>query len=164
MGSTKKLTSMVPVALLVAGIAAPGMANAADLLIDPPIVEVPEVVTHQAGGWYLRGDITYDFHSTDNPTYSAGNTELTFNTGDVDDAFDVGLGIGYQINENFRVDLTGEYLFSSDFVGSTSGTCGDSNAAGRVSWFTLVLQSTSPVGQPSNCWVTHMSISANSVV
>ena len=127
MGSTKKLTSMVPVALLVAGLAAPQMANAADLLIDPPIIEAPEVVTQQSGGWYLRGDITYDIHSMDNPMYSAGGTELTFATAETSEAFDIGLGVGYQINENFRVDLTGEYLFSSDFRGTTVGTCGDSN-------------------------------------
>ena len=58
MGSTKKLTSMV--AVLAASIALPGVANAADLL-EPPVVEVPEVVTQAKGGWYIRGDISLRF-------------------------------------------------------------------------------------------------------
>lgn len=123
MGSSKKLMSIVPVAFLAAGIALPGMAQAADLLIDPPVVEIPEVVTPQPGGWYLRGDITYDFHSMDTPNYSTSGTEVWFTSADVEDSFDIGFGLGYQINENFRVDLTGEYVFSADFTGSTSGFC-----------------------------------------
>src|SRR5690606_23219142 len=35
-----------------------------------------------------------------------------------------GLGVGYQINRHLRTDLTADYLFKSDFTGSTSGTCG----------------------------------------
>jgi len=123
MGSTYKLTSIVPAAMLAAAVAAPGAANAADLLIDPPVVEAPEVVTKAAGGWYLRGDITYDQHDTDNPMYSTSQTEVTFTSADLDDSFDLSLGIGYQINENFRVDLTGEYVFESNFRGSTAGFC-----------------------------------------
>ena len=123
MGSTKKLTSMVPVALLATGLAMPGAAVAADLLMDPPVVEAPEIITKASGGWYLRGDITYDIHSTDNPMYSTSGTEVTFTSADVTESMDIGLGIGYQINENFRVDLTGEYIFSSDFTGSTAGFC-----------------------------------------
>jgi opacity protein-like surface antigen len=106
------------------------MANAADLLMDPPVVEAPEVITQAAGGWYLRGDLTYDMHQMDNPMYSTSQTENTFTSADLEDSFDLGLGIGYQINENFRVDLTGEYVFSADFAGSTVGSCGVYTAAG----------------------------------
>jgi len=95
-------------------------------LVDPPVVQAPEIITQPAGGWYLRGDITYDVNRLDNPTYSvpgAPGTEVTFTSAEASDSFDIGLGIGYQINENFRVDLTGEYVFSSDFTGSTAGFC-----------------------------------------
>ncbi len=116
--------SLASAALFAAAVLVPGMANAADLLIDPPVVQVPEVETQAAGGWYLRGDITYDMHSMDNPMFSVpGGTEVSFTSADLDDSFDLGLGIGYQINENFRVDLTGEYVFSADFNGSTAGFC-----------------------------------------
>jgi opacity protein-like surface antigen len=36
----------------------------------------------------------------------------------------LGGGIGYQVDDHFRVDLTGDYWFDSDFRGSTSGICG----------------------------------------
>ena len=70
MGSTKKMMAILPAAVLAAAIAQTGSASAADLLVDPPVYEAPEIVTKAAGGWYLRGDITYDFHEVDNPTYS----------------------------------------------------------------------------------------------
>ncbi|MEE9313406.1 MAG: outer membrane protein [Rhizobiaceae bacterium] len=125
MSSTIIHKSLVSAALFAAAVCVPSMANAADLLIDPPVVEAPEVITQQAGGWYLRGDITYDMHQMDNPMYSVpGGTEVGFTSADLEDSFDLGLGIGYQINENFRVDLTGEYVFSADFKGSTLGYCG----------------------------------------
>ncbi len=134
MGSTYKLTSIVPAAMVAATIAAPGMASAADLLIDPPVIEAPEVITKAAGGWYLRGDITYDFQDTDEPMFATNQTVNTFTTASVDDAFDLGIGIGYQITENFRVDLTGDYIFETDFDGTTTGSCGtfDGTLAGTV--------------------------------
>ena len=123
MSSSHKIKSIIPATLLAATIIAPGTAGAADLLMDPPVIEAPEVITKAAGGWYLRGDITYDFHSTDNPMYSTSGTEVTFTSASVEDSFDLGLGIGYQVHENFRVDLTGDYVFESGFRGSTAGFC-----------------------------------------
>jgi len=130
MSSTKKLTS-VWAAVLAAGIAMPMTANAADLLVDPPIVEAPEVKS--SGGWYLRGDITYDVYDIDRPNFSVpGGTQVDFVSADADDAFDIGVGIGYQFNDYLRADLTGEYVFSSDFTGSTAGTCGLADVGGLV--------------------------------
>ena len=101
-------------------------ANAADLLIDPP--HVPEVVVKQKGGWYLRGDITYDFQDSRGIDYSAGNSQIHIDEQhiELDDVFDLGLGVGYQINEYFRVDATGEYIFETDVHFKTSGNnnCG----------------------------------------
>ena len=122
MSSSKKMMAIVPAALLAAAIVQPGAANAADLLIDPP-VEVPEIVTHASGGWYLRGDITYDFNEVEGAHYTAGWGNTSFHSTEADDSFDLGIGIGYQINEHFRVDLTGEYVFEADFEGSTYGYC-----------------------------------------
>ncbi|MEM8750579.1 MAG: outer membrane beta-barrel protein [Pseudomonadota bacterium] len=128
MSSTIKRTTLFAAALA-AGIALPGVANAADLLMDPPVVEAPEIIT-KSGGWYIRGDISYDFRSTGNPTYNLpGNGGVTsFTSGSVDDSFNIGIGIGYQVNDYFRADLTGEYIFESDFRGSTAGICPDPDA------------------------------------
>ena len=122
MSSSKKMMAMLPAALLAASVAHTGVANAADLLMDP-VMEVPEVVTHASGGWYLRGDITYDFNEVQGAHYATGWGNDVFATHDADDSFDLGLGIGYQINEHFRVDLTGEYVFEADFEGTTVGYC-----------------------------------------
>lgn len=130
MSSTKKLTS-IWAAVLSVGIAMPMAANAADLLVDPPVIEAPEVKS--AGGWYLRGDITYDTYEMDNPNFSVpGGTQVGFTSAEADEAFDIGFGVGYQFNEYLRADLTGEYVFSSDFRGSTSGVCGDATVGGLV--------------------------------
>ena len=88
-----------------------GTAQAADLLPPPPVVEAPEVVTKR-GGWYLRGDISYDFQESRDLHFPLAKQRYK---ADIDDAFNIGLGIGYQVTDNFRVDLTGEYVFSSDF-------------------------------------------------
>ena len=140
MSSTKKLKAIVPAALLAATVAHSGLANAADLLVDPPVYEAPEIVTHSSGGWYLRGDITYDFNEVQNPTYrntaawGVGNTAFTSH--ETEDAFDVGLGVGYQVNDYFRVDLTAEYVFESEFT-ATSGcpvTCAAVDNSSFTTW------------------------------
>ncbi|MEP1209694.1 MAG: outer membrane beta-barrel protein [Rhizobiaceae bacterium] len=123
MSSSKKMMAMVPAALLAAAIVQTGTANAADLLVDPPVYEAPEIVTKSYGGWYLRGDITYDFHEVEGVHYTNGWGNSSFYSSEADDSFDLGIGIGYQINEYFRVDLTGEYVFEADFEGSTYGYC-----------------------------------------
>ena len=153
MSSTTKLNT-IWAAVLAAGVAMPMTANAADLLVDPPVVEAPEVKS--AGGWYLRGDITYDYYEMDTPNYSVpGGTQVDFASADADEAFDIGFGIGYQFNENFRADLTGEYVFESDFNGSTIGNCGGTAADG------VTLQNCSSVDTSS---FTTFKVMANAYV
>ena len=123
MSSTKKLMAIVPAAFFTAAIAGTSTTYAADLLMDPPVVEAPEIVTKASGGWYLRGDITYDIHEIEGANYTTGWGNTDFASTEADNAFDIGVGIGYQINESFRVDLTGEYVFEADFEGSTAGYC-----------------------------------------
>ena len=86
-------------------------ARAADLLPPPPMPE-PFEVASVGGGWYLRGDVGvshYDgdkFRNAQVPTavFSGEN----FGSGGF-----AGAGVGYQFNNWFRADVTGEYRFST---------------------------------------------------
>ncbi len=115
MGSVRKLTKFVPAIALAAGLTTPHIAQAADLLVEPTVIEAPEV---KSSGWYLRGDITYDFRSTDGGTYYPAHEMFT--SVSIEDTYDIGLGIGYQVNDYFRVDATAEYLFDSSWTGTSS--------------------------------------------
>ena len=81
------------------------------------------------GGWYIRGDLDYhwaDFRGADYITYGVtccgapdpGSNSFDF--GDLDGAFSLGAGVGYQITNYLRTDLTADYWFDSDFNGQTS--------------------------------------------
>ncbi|RAZ73902.1 outer membrane protein [Mesorhizobium atlanticum] len=123
-----KTARMALLAVLFAGVAGPLFA--ADLPepqveeAPPPVVEAQPV---NVGGWYIRGDIDYHwsrFGGGDYITYGAApQIQGSFDTGNLKGAFSAGAGIGYQIDDHFRTDLTGDYLFSSNFHGSTSGFC-----------------------------------------
>ncbi len=116
---------------LVVSVGLTGAASAADIL--PPIVEQP----HAIGGFYLRGDIGYDIRKT----ASFSHTGVTAASGSfidesIDNAGSVGVGVGYEFNDWFRADITGEirgtegfaavdrYLFDCDAAGLASGSCG----------------------------------------
>lgn len=120
MGSTKKLMAILPAAVVAAFTATPGKVSAADLLVDPPVI--PIVVA--TGGWYLRGDLGYSFNTSGTPEYSTmwGGT-VPFSSTNSGDSWGLGLGIGYQVTENFRVDLTGDYMSEASFTGGTVGYC-----------------------------------------
>ena len=127
MFSTARMTLL---AGLLAGFT--GHAFAADM--PQPVEEAPPPVVEAApasvgGNWYIRGDIDYHwsrFGGGNYTTYSATPPQIegSFATGSLKGAFSAGAGIGYQIDDHFRTDLTGDYLFSSDFHGSTDGFCG----------------------------------------
>ncbi|WP_256752724.1 outer membrane protein [Mesorhizobium sp. Mes31] len=117
-------------AALFAGVGGPVFA--ADLA-EPPVVEEapPQAVYEQPaqeyGGWYIRGDIDYHwskFGGADYITYGTPPSTGTFATGTLKSAFSAGAGVGYQINQHFRTDLTADWLSNSDFRGSTNGFCG----------------------------------------
>lgn len=88
------------------------LAGAADLpplydapLHDAPLYQsVPEVVPVEIGnGWYLRGDVSYDFDS-----------DLHFDGDDsgeigLDEGYGFGVGVGYRFTDFFRGDLTARY-------------------------------------------------------
>lgn len=111
----------------VAGLALP--AFAADPYY-PPVAETPPPAVYQDvsyGGWYLRGDVDYHwskFRGADYIRYGAPGEEGSFDSGKLKGALSLGAGVGYQINNHFRTDVTGDYWFKSDFDGSTTGVCG----------------------------------------
>ena len=115
-------------AALFAGVAGPALA--ADLA-EPPVVEqAPPVAYEQPadfGGWYIRGDIDYHwsrFGGGDYTTYgTAPQIPGSFATGSLKGAFSAGAGVGYQITQHFRTDLTADWMFGSSFRGSTNGFC-----------------------------------------
>src|SRR5207237_5769229 len=85
------------------------MAFAADLPIAAPPMYAPPPPA-EFGGWYLRGDIGFSNQHVDrlNNVLDANNTssvqKLGFNTAGI-----FGLGAGYQFNNWFRADVTGEW-------------------------------------------------------
>ena len=124
MGSTK--------ALLLAGamaLGALGTAHAADLpMPQPQYVPLPEPV--QFGGWYLRGDVGVGIASSPeirSTFFDATGAAITGadlatavpgfgrNQQSIDDAAFVDVGVGYQFNNWFRLDATGEYRTRQNF-------------------------------------------------
>src|SRR3954465_9660863 len=108
--------------LVVAGAASllSSVAFAADMpsiAPPPPQMYAPPPV-EDFGGWYLRGDIGFSNQRVKrlNNALDAANTSssqrLGFNTAGI-----FGLGVGYQFNPWFRVDVTGEYRGNSNFNG-----------------------------------------------
>jgi len=90
--------------------------------LPPPIIVQP--VPEFAGGWYLRGDIGFSNQqvgSLFNENYSRyASVE------NVDKGFDAapffGIGVGYNINDWLRADVTGEYRARANFHGLDIGT------------------------------------------
>ena len=95
------------------------VAFAADMpsIAAPPAYAPPQV--EDFGGWYLRGDIGFNNQRVRrlNNVLDANNTSsvqnLGFNTAGI-----FGLGVGYKVNNWFRVDVTGEYRGNSQFFGT----------------------------------------------
>lgn len=111
-----------------AALAFGAQAKAADLYQPEPapqIVEQPVVAS--ANGWYLRGDLSYDIVNMKGAHYFADDSGnlYDFDSAKVNNTGNLGVGIGYQVNDYFRVDKTFDYMFSSQFRGSTHGLCGD---------------------------------------
>ena len=100
-------------ALLLSGavaFGAVGSVHAADLP-PPPALEpvVPEPVDF--GGWYLRGDVGVGIVGTPDirSSFDAAVPDARFNQRRLNDTFFLGGGVGYQLNNWFRFDVTGEY-------------------------------------------------------
>ncbi|WLR91708.1 outer membrane protein [Shinella zoogloeoides] len=99
---------------------------AADLY-EPQVIEAPVQETIvETGGWYLRGDAGWSYNKLRGAHYFQGSNALDrdFGTARLKSGFTIGGGVGYQINNHFRTDVTLDYMFKSKFRGSTSGGCG----------------------------------------
>jgi opacity protein-like surface antigen len=122
---------------LIAGIAAVTIAApavAADL--PPPVYRAPVVV--ETGGWYLRGDIGFSNQKVDELTSPAYTPAVTVLKKEVDAAPFGGLGFGYQFNNWFRVDVTGEYRGGAAFRGLDTYGAGSNDYWGTKSeWLFL---------------------------
>jgi opacity protein-like surface antigen len=119
----RKVLAIASLALALAG-----QAHAADLYVPDQPVEAPVTApVPAAGGWYLRGDVSYDFMNLRGAKYFKGSNALVddFDTASVDNTGNIGLGVGYQVNDYLRVDTTFDYNFSADFHGSTHGKSND---------------------------------------
>ena len=109
------------------------MASAADMAIAPPPMPYAPPPA-DFGGWYLRGDVGFSNQRVDsirntNSALYANLTSFQETTG-----FDTGgiyqLGAGYQFNNWFRVDVTGEYRGNSNFHGLDLTSFPNGGAAG----------------------------------
>ena len=104
-----------------------GHAIAADLsppvVIETPVIDVPEHVPAKAGGWYIRGDVSYNINRFKGADYMTSTGFDGYLSGDLKDNYSIGGGVGYHFNHNLRADVTLDYDFKSDFHGSSSGTC-----------------------------------------
>ena len=107
--------------LIAAGAASLSLTSTAVLAADLPLAPPPYIPppVEDFGGWYLRGDI--GFSNQQVQRLNNANDGLNFtsrqNLG-FDTAGIFGLGAGYQFNNWFRADVTGEYRGNSPFHGT----------------------------------------------
>ena len=133
-----KLTTIALTACALTAIAMP--VQAADI----PQRPIPREVL---GGWYLRGDIGYSNQQVDelfNVIYEdPGVTDVNNIHKEFDGGPTFGIGIGYQVNNWFRADLTGEYRSKVDFSGldlitAVGTTTPNDYDAKKSEWLTLL--------------------------
>jgi opacity protein-like surface antigen len=100
---------------MVASLVTFGVAHSADL---PPLAPAVDF-----SGWYLRGDIGFSNQQVGelfNENYNRYDSVTNYDKG-FDAAPFFGLGIGYNINNWLRVDVTGEYRARANFHGLDIG-------------------------------------------
>lgn len=113
---------MVKLLGIVAGtalLAAMGLPAVAADLYEPPVVEYEEAPPPSYAGWYLRGHIGMSNQHFDGLDYFRYNDPAIIMTwperGGFDSAPLFGVGVGYQVNQWLRGDLTAEYRAGSTF-------------------------------------------------
>jgi opacity protein-like surface antigen len=98
-----------------------GTAAAADLpLPPPPVIEAPAPV--QFSGWYLRGDVGAGLNWMSHFSSSDASVVpgFAYNGSGLGTQAIIGAGVGYQFNNWFRADVTGEYRTASKYWGGES--------------------------------------------
>ncbi len=115
---------------MIASIAGISGARSADLPM-PPLAPAVDY-----SGWYLRGDFGFSNQhvgSLFNENYSRFNSVTN-----VDKGFDAapffGLGIGYNVNNWLRFDVTGEYRARANFHGLDIGFTSVAGPSGNNFW------------------------------
>src|ERR1700677_2562191 len=118
-------------------------AFAADLRMPPPPQYQPPVAVAESSGWYLRGDVgvgVQTFNQFDLGPPSGVPATWAVNQTNIQDATIAGFGVGYELNNWLRFDVTGEYRTKAafkvtgsytDFCPATAfgpGTCFDVNS------------------------------------
>lgn len=103
-------------------IPAAGLAHAADPAGHPPVITAESVMPDEtSAGWYLRGDIGITRNMPPpmswNGVSESDRSAAGAATGDV--------GIGYRFNDNFRTDLTLDFLASHRISGAYDATTRD---------------------------------------
>ena len=118
MGSLKTLAIAGAVAMIATSAAPLAPAFAADLIPPPMMAPPPPPMDMGGNGFYLRGDIGVGVQSTkgfrQDEVTAAGGSWLRSSMGD---PATVGVGVGYQINNFIRFDVTGEYRSKVEFKG-----------------------------------------------
>jgi opacity protein-like surface antigen len=128
-------------------------ALAADMpsIAPPPMMYAPPPV-EDFGGWYLRGDIgmTNTKGKLFAPAYDDASTLSVNQVGhEFTGGTSYGLGVGYQFNNWFRADITGEYRSKVHFSGNDFASVnlggigngvpiGDTYGGGYQSWVGMV--------------------------
>jgi opacity protein-like surface antigen len=105
----------------------------------PCYVPPPPVVVEEYGGWYLRGDIGFSNQSVKSLDNVLFNNFQVIGYG-FDSASIFGLGVGYNVNDWLRVDVTGEYRGRANFHGLeiyNNGGYTDEYNASKSEWLFL---------------------------
>lgn len=121
---------------------APTVAKAADMPLPPP----PMPFVEEVGGWYLRGDLGMSNQYVKRITSPVFTPDVTVLDKGFDSAPTFGVGLGYQFNNWFRMDVTTEYRGGATFRGMdryVDGTLptgfGTNDYYGtKTEWLTLV--------------------------
>lgn len=129
------------------------VAFAADMPpMPPPQYYAPPPVVEDFGGWYLRGDIgmTNTRGKLFAPAYNDASTVSVDQIGhEFTGGMTYGLGVGYQFNNWFRMDVTGEYRSRVQFSGTDYANInfggglgilpiGDTYRGGYSSWVGMI--------------------------
>ncbi|MCS0503945.1 outer membrane protein [Ancylobacter mangrovi] len=102
--------------LLAPSAKASDLDGADDLLANAPVIE-------DSTGWYLRGDVGYVVNET--PDWSSLNFDSA--AADLGDAWLLGIGGGFKLNDWLRLDLTADYRTEADY--GSGGLSADFSAA-----------------------------------
>lgn len=118
---------------------------AADMPIAPPPAYAPPPI-EDFGGWYLRGDIgmtNQRYSDLSDPYLATVPNWHWLDKGGFESGMLYGAGVGYQFNNWFRADLTGQYRGKTkydalDTYGSGAGVRTNHLEATKSEWLVLV--------------------------